>query len=144
MALSIQKQTFQCTCCPRSFTTGRGLQDINWLKKGMKSLLLLTPKQPHLSFQQTPHLLILLSGLICFPFIPVNPIPLKFLDESSQNDILPSSPEVIDLLKKKQSPAEPIQHGTLIQGPLSNNVDSIHFAAIRLQYKQRDLVVHPM
>ena len=38
---------------------------------------------------------------------------LKFLDESSQNDILPSSPEVIDLLKKKQSPAEPIQHGTL-------------------------------
>ena len=55
---------------------------------------------------------------------------LKFLDESSQNDILPSSPEVIDLLKKKQSPAEPIQHGTLIQGPLSNNVDFIHFAAI--------------
>ena len=51
-------------------------------------------------------------------------------DESSQNDILPSSPEVIDLLKKKQSPAEPIQHGTLIQGPLSHNVDFIHFAAI--------------
>ena len=51
------------------------LQDINWLKKGMKSLLLLTLKQPHLSFQQTPHLLILLSGQICFPFIPVNPIP---------------------------------------------------------------------
>ena len=41
----------------------------------MKNLLLLTPKQPHLSFQQTPHLLILLSGQICFPFIPVNPIP---------------------------------------------------------------------
>ena len=51
------------------------LQDINWHKKGMKNLLLLTPKQPHLSFQQTPHLLTLLSGQICFPFIPVNPIP---------------------------------------------------------------------
>ena len=25
MASSIQKQTFQCTSCPRSFTTGRGL-----------------------------------------------------------------------------------------------------------------------
>ena len=25
MALSIQQQTFQCTSCPRSFTTGRGL-----------------------------------------------------------------------------------------------------------------------
>ena len=24
MASSIQKQTFQCTSCPRSFTTGRG------------------------------------------------------------------------------------------------------------------------
>ena len=32
------------------------MQDINWLKKGMKRLLLLTLKQPHLSFQQTPHL----------------------------------------------------------------------------------------
>ena len=51
-------------------------------------------------------------------------------DESSQNDILPSSPEVIDLLKKKQSPAEPTQHETLIQSPLSHNVDFIHFASI--------------
>ena len=51
------------------------MQDTNWLKKGMKSLLLLTPKQPHLSFQQTSHLLILLSGQICFLFKPVNPIP---------------------------------------------------------------------
>ena len=55
---------------------------------------------------------------------------LKFLDESSQNGILSSSPEVIDLLKEKHPPAEPIQHGTLIQGPLRCNVDLIHFAAI--------------
>ena len=55
---------------------------------------------------------------------------LKFLDVSSQNGILPSSPEVIDLLKEKHLSAEPIQRGTLIQGPLSNSVDSIHFAAI--------------
>ena len=31
---------------------------------------------------------------------------------------------------KKHPPAEPIHHGTLMQGPLCNNVDSIHFAAI--------------
>ena len=43
---------------------------------------------------------------------------VKLLEESSQNDILPSSPEVIDLLKKKQPPAEPIQHVTLIQGTM--------------------------
>ena len=69
---------------------------------------------------------------------------LEFLDEISQNGILPSSPEVIDLLKDKHPPAEPIQHVTLIKGPLSNNVDSIQFVAIRLQCKQRDLVAHPM
>jgi hypothetical protein len=55
---------------------------------------------------------------------------LKFLDESSQNGVLPSSPEVIDSLKKKHPPAEPIQPQSLIQGPLRSNVDSIHFAAI--------------
>ena len=51
------------------------MQYIRWHIIGIKSLLLLPPKQPHLSFQQTPHLLTLLSGQICFPFIPVNPIP---------------------------------------------------------------------
>ena len=55
---------------------------------------------------------------------------LKFLNESSQNGVIPTSPEVIDLLKEKHPPAEPIQHGSLIQGPLYNKVDSIHFAVI--------------
>ena len=55
---------------------------------------------------------------------------LKFLDESSQNGVLPPSPEVIDLLKEKHPPAEPIQPESLMQGPLRSNVDSIHFASI--------------
>ena len=58
---------------------------------------------------------------------------LKFLDEYSLNGILPSSPEVIGVLKEKHPSAEPIQHGMLIQGPLRNNVDSIHFTAIDKQ-----------
>ena len=75
MALSIQKQTFQCTSRPCSFTTRRGYTRHELAQKRHEESAFLTPKQPHLSFQQTPHLLILLSGQICFPFIPVNPIP---------------------------------------------------------------------
>ena len=55
---------------------------------------------------------------------------LKFLDESSQNGVLPPSPEVVDSLKEKHPPAEPIQPESLMQAPLRSKVDSIHFAAI--------------
>ena len=55
---------------------------------------------------------------------------LKFLDESSQNGVLPPSPEVVDSLKEKHPPAEPIQPESLMKVPLRSDFDSIHFAAI--------------
>jgi len=55
---------------------------------------------------------------------------LKFLDESSQSGVLPPTEEVVDLLKEKHPPAEPIQPESLFEGPLPEGVDSIHFAAI--------------
>ena len=37
---------------------------------------------------------------------------------------------MVDSLKEKHPPAEPIQPESVMQGPLRSNVDSIHFAAI--------------
>ena len=55
---------------------------------------------------------------------------LKFLDESSQNGVLKPTEVVIDILKEKHPPSEPIQPDSLMNGPLRDSVDSIHFAAI--------------
>ena len=68
MISSIQQQTFKLLLVLLPSLQEEVLQEIKWHKIGMKSLLLLPPKQPHLSFQQTPQLLIMLSGQICLLF----------------------------------------------------------------------------
>jgi hypothetical protein len=55
---------------------------------------------------------------------------LKFLDESSQNGVLPPTVEVVEMLKEKHPPAETIQPESLLNGPLFENINPIYFAGI--------------
>jgi hypothetical protein len=54
---------------------------------------------------------------------------LKFLEESRQNGVLPPTP-VVEMLQEKHPPAETIQPESLLNGPLFENINPIHFAGI--------------